>query len=173
MQCPRCHYELDENANFCPHCGMKIIRCPECHAPNLEEANFCQHCGHKLKEEVPQYQSPYHYQPVKDLYEGEVVGQEEVNNEIIDDPHIDHTIHWKKVIVAFLVMILAWGASYYYLATSPKIALANEDGVTIAATFKANKMSEAERLSNLAGSGLMAKSGKYVYMLVSMIKEKF
>ena len=54
MVCSNCHKEIDENVNFCNHCGTpveKTVTCPNCGAVSGAEFSFCQSCGTRLSGE--------------------------------------------------------------------------------------------------------------------------
>lgn len=53
--CDNCNAEIEDDSNFCPHCGLKVsgedIRvCPACEAKNNPDAKFCTECGFNLDE---------------------------------------------------------------------------------------------------------------------------
>ena len=46
MRCQRCGRELDDDARFCPGCGLAVeARCKACGASLESDARFCKHCG--------------------------------------------------------------------------------------------------------------------------------
>lgn len=46
MNCIGCGYDLNENANFCPKCGKKVMTtCKKCGYPLAYGTNFCTRCG--------------------------------------------------------------------------------------------------------------------------------
>ena len=50
MQCPSCQQENPAAANFCLHCGTKLVKvCPQCQQVLPPEARFCFACGQALK----------------------------------------------------------------------------------------------------------------------------
>jgi class 3 adenylate cyclase/tetratricopeptide (TPR) repeat protein len=56
MECPKCHIDNPEGANFCVECGDKLERvCPNCGSGNALSYKFCNKCGHDLRkpEEAP------------------------------------------------------------------------------------------------------------------------
>lgn len=52
MLCPHCHQEVNENDQFCIHCGNKIIlplrHCPNCGERIHDHDYICSHCGYEL-----------------------------------------------------------------------------------------------------------------------------
>lgn len=60
LQCPDCHADVDEEANFCPNCGRKIdnvryieedpdfIECENCHFQAERGSTYCPRCGTPL-----------------------------------------------------------------------------------------------------------------------------
>lgn len=55
MLCPNCRKQIDENSNFCQHCGSKVVvenKCPHCGAMPLPlDAKFCPDCGKAIEED--------------------------------------------------------------------------------------------------------------------------
>lgn len=54
MKCPNCNREIPNEANFCLHCGTKIVKdstieCPSCHHVIPSDSKFCPDCGTKLQ----------------------------------------------------------------------------------------------------------------------------
>ena len=51
-KCPKCGLTFDDNTNFCPACGEKLVKeepkCPSCGTPYEEGDKFCKNCGAKL-----------------------------------------------------------------------------------------------------------------------------
>ena len=46
MGCLRCGRALDDDARFCPACGLAVeVRCKACDASLDSDARFCKHCG--------------------------------------------------------------------------------------------------------------------------------
>ena len=48
MNCPKCGYELSNEAKFCPNCGQKVFKklfCRECGETLPDGAKFCEKCG--------------------------------------------------------------------------------------------------------------------------------
>ena len=44
--CPNCHAEVDKNAEFCPHCGHKLVDyCTFCGAEMTPNETVCEECG--------------------------------------------------------------------------------------------------------------------------------
>lgn len=51
MICLRCGRENESDANFCEHCGTRLLRvCPECGVKNISGKKFCPNCGADLKQ---------------------------------------------------------------------------------------------------------------------------
>lgn len=55
IECPGCHYSIDSNVKFCPHCGRKDpgkvvpeLVCPACHKPVNKNDKHCSSCGEDL-----------------------------------------------------------------------------------------------------------------------------
>ncbi len=49
MECPRCHAQNLDDANFCEECGSRIeAACPSCGEANRPTAKFCKKCGQRL-----------------------------------------------------------------------------------------------------------------------------
>jgi class 3 adenylate cyclase/tetratricopeptide (TPR) repeat protein len=49
MDCPNCHADVPEGANFCSQCGSALsIACPSCGSTNASIARFCVACGTTL-----------------------------------------------------------------------------------------------------------------------------
>ena len=52
FKCSECGNEVDNNAKFCPNCGVSFDdenECKNCHHINKEGAKFCEKCGEELK----------------------------------------------------------------------------------------------------------------------------
>lgn len=47
MTCPQCHAPINDDAKFCPVCGMAIEekKCINCSSPISADAKFCAKCG--------------------------------------------------------------------------------------------------------------------------------
>ncbi|MBI3302216.1 MAG: zinc ribbon domain-containing protein, partial [Deltaproteobacteria bacterium] len=78
MQCPNCQHENPVEANFCLHCGTRLVKvCPQCQQVLPPEAKFCMACGQaltvtplteqtlapKFQSLAPSPQSPLSYTP--------------------------------------------------------------------------------------------------------------
>ena len=49
MDCPNCHAQLPERANFCSQCGFALsLLCPSCGQTNASGSKFCVACGTTL-----------------------------------------------------------------------------------------------------------------------------
>jgi hypothetical protein len=66
MQCPQCQRENPSHANFCLHCGTRLVTvCPQCQQVLPPDAKFCLACGHALTAVLPPAQTtPVTPQPV-------------------------------------------------------------------------------------------------------------
>ena len=54
MVCPECGAHLESSDQFCPGCGVRIIRkkrCPECGEMLREGTRFCPSCGEEIPED--------------------------------------------------------------------------------------------------------------------------
>lgn len=54
MVCPECGARLESSDQFCPGCGVRIIRkkrCPECGEMLREGTRFCPSCGEEIPED--------------------------------------------------------------------------------------------------------------------------
>ena len=54
MVCPECGTHLESSDQFCPGCGVRIIRkkrCPECGEMLREGTRFCPSCGEEIPED--------------------------------------------------------------------------------------------------------------------------
>jgi hypothetical protein len=50
MNCVQCGKSNGPAANFCEHCGARLInKCPKCGSTNIERKNYCPQCGANLK----------------------------------------------------------------------------------------------------------------------------
>jgi len=62
MRCLSCGFDNPQDANFCDHCGARLLRsCPHCGHELRPEARFCGHCGKPLGEQGNL--APVHYTP--------------------------------------------------------------------------------------------------------------
>jgi len=53
MLCKNCNNKISDSANFCEHCGTKVvreIRCGDCNTKLNEFSNFCSKCGTKVEQ---------------------------------------------------------------------------------------------------------------------------
>lgn len=97
-QCPNGH-EVNDNANFCPICGVEII------GESVEEIRFCKNCGHERNEDekfCPQCGSSYYGKeklPIND------------NTNLTRNRNLSAKI-WLLVLV--LCLLLAGGYFVYY-----------------------------------------------------------
>ncbi len=49
MKCPRCQFETQSDAEFCPECGAKLaVVCAQCATANAPGHKFCKKCGQPL-----------------------------------------------------------------------------------------------------------------------------
>src|SRR5450432_516967 len=49
MDCPNCHADVPERANFCSQCGSALsIACASCGSTNASSSKFCVKCGTTL-----------------------------------------------------------------------------------------------------------------------------
>lgn len=50
-KCPKCQFELPDEATFCTECGEKIeldsLKCKDCLRISKPNSKFCMHCGSK------------------------------------------------------------------------------------------------------------------------------
>ena len=54
MRCQGCDRDLDQDARFCPGCGLAVAaRCKTCAAPLDDDARFCKHCGTAVETTAP------------------------------------------------------------------------------------------------------------------------
>jgi len=81
MQCPKCDFEISDQAIYCTNCGAQIkITCSKCGAQIQAGASFCSQCGSRLNSEIftsPESQksilTPKDVQKQVDPYERRVV----------------------------------------------------------------------------------------------------
>lgn len=107
MICPRCHLEVQEDMNFCPHCGMKIEKCPNCHQIVMTNTQYCSYCGTPLQQNQSSqyngYYEPIHYQ--QDTYE---------KQNYRDIPVKNH-VNKKVIIISVIALIIVSVFSFVYL----------------------------------------------------------
>ena len=54
MNCKKCGYENDDDAEFCEKCGSALARaCPNCNSPLKPGASFCKKCGTPVSAQRP------------------------------------------------------------------------------------------------------------------------
>ena len=48
--CPRCHYHVEKNNNYCPNCRQRLKKhlCLQCNHPIEKIDNFCSNCGQPI-----------------------------------------------------------------------------------------------------------------------------
>ena len=50
MKCVKCNADIEQDAQFCPYCGTKVVYtrcCTKCGKPLDEDSDFCPYCGTK------------------------------------------------------------------------------------------------------------------------------
>ena len=67
--CPECNREISDKAEFCPHCGYKLIpekrpernliSCPNCKRNITITSEKCGYCGYRLRNENVTYDDNY------------------------------------------------------------------------------------------------------------------
>lgn len=78
MQCPYCHYEVEQNSVFCKNCGEKIlpskkeepvssppIVCPFCQKEIDADSVYCEHCGKQIQNNNNQQEISFEQQSEK------------------------------------------------------------------------------------------------------------
>lgn len=159
MQCPRCHHELQEDMQFCPHCGLKLERCPVCHAPVLPQAKFCTYCGTSLHQE----EDNGYYQPIQDV---------EVEKKATDfhDIPVKKKVNKKVIIISVTILAVVSIASFWYLHYGPVLtngitqpnqqeSLPEDQDIQVS-----GETSESSMIGNLNQNGLAAMSNDKLFI---------
>lgn len=123
MICPRCKTEINDEVNYCPHCGMKIERCPICHQPIVQGARYCTHCGAALNQTYYKEQMTGYYQPLSE--EKNVVWNDDFFTErqqpTFQDIEVNHKVNKKIIILSVLALVIVTAISYVYLYRGPSL----------------------------------------------------
>lgn len=144
MICPRCKKEIDDDAQFCSHCGMKINRCPSCQQPIFDNAKYCSHCGkpiysHNYNDKIEGYYQPIDHTQVFQKEKSKVSFQDIPTQKKINIPVI-------VLSVLTLVILTIWGYGY----------LDKTKGVNI---FKAEDNSQNNQKNNAQDDQIMKITG--------------
>lgn len=127
MICPRCHTEMNDDVNYCPHCGMKIEKCPACHQPIINGAKFCSHCGTSLYTKQTESHIGGYYEPLhKDSEYVKTVIEPETTIDF-KDISVNKKVNKKVIIIAVAILLALSGISYAYIYHGPKINKNNTD----------------------------------------------
>lgn len=107
MICPRCHLEVQQDMNYCPHCGMKIEKCPNCHQIVIMGDQYCSYCGTSLHQnQSSQYEG--YYEPIHHQQ------KDEEKESFYDAPAKRH-VNKKIIIISVIALIIVSALSYVYL----------------------------------------------------------
>lgn len=123
MNCPRCQTEINDDVNYCSHCGMKIERCPVCHQPTIHGARYCTYCGAPLNQTYHEEKMEGYYQPLSK--EQQYVYEDKFSNEsqqiVFQDIEVDNKVNKKVIILSVLALIIVTAISYIYLYHGPDL----------------------------------------------------
>lgn len=160
MFCPKCQNELNDDMNFCPHCGYQVKRCPYCHQLIKEGDLYCSACGRSLQT-TPHDQMGGYYQP---LFYDETPVQDEEKTDFKKVP-VKQKVNKVVVLVSVIVSVILTVLSYEYLEhgptltqQSPQISLPQED-MTIA-----GQTVESSLIGNINQNGQAYFDGKDLYL---------
>lgn len=120
MICPRCHTEMNDDVNYCPHCGMKIEKCPACHQPIINGAKFCSHCGTSLYAKQAESHIGGYYEPLQHNEYTETKTEFKDSTDFKDIP-VNKKVNKKVIIIAVAILLVLSGVSYAYIYHGPKL----------------------------------------------------
>lgn len=143
MKCPRCQKEIqDDDALFCPHCGLKLEKCPVCHQPLVKGSKFCSHCGTQLNQSHQESQIGGYYQPIQTdqpqmmnqyLNTNQQVNTNQQSTTPFKEVEVNKNVNKKIIIIAVAILIVLSVVSFGYLIFGPSLNLgdsASNNGTT-------------------------------------------
>lgn len=110
MICLKCKHEIEDDAKFCSHCGIKIKRCPSCHQPLFENAKYCSHCGKDVYKPIQEEHLEGYYQPINH----QPIFEEEKSKVVFQDIQTEKKINIPVILLSVLTLIIltVWGYGY-------------------------------------------------------------
>ena len=116
MFCPRCQNEVNEDMNYCPHCGCPIKHCPYCHHLIQDDDLYCPTCG-KVLHQASQDDIGGYYEP---LFHDEDNDHNE-NQKTFKDIPVNQKVNKVVVLVSVIVLVILSVLSYEYIEHGPSI----------------------------------------------------
>lgn len=164
MYCPRCQNEIDEDAQFCSCCGMKIVRCPSCHHPILDGAKYCSYCGKAIYEHVQSEQIGGYYQPI----DHNQVFQKEEPKTSFKEVTASKKVNIPVIMISIMTLIVLTTGSYIYLQKTKNIEVFKNDETfnnNHSQTMKVNgSLDDVSIIGNINQGGHVAMYKDKIYM---------
>lgn len=171
MFCPNCQNEINEDMNYCPHCGYQIKRCPHCHSIIKEGEQYCSTCGHLLH---PNEQIGGYYQPL--FYDEDPIQDEKPTSSFKDIP-VNKKVNKIFVLICAVVLAILTAISYEYIYHGPSLNATNyQTDLPQADMVISQETNTSSQIGNINQNGLAYFDGENLYMsndqgyLVSMDK---
>lgn len=163
MLCPKCKQELQEEMQYCPHCGLKIERCPVCKNAIILGSKYCSSCGTKLNN--PEYGNHFggYYEPIQD---DNKIKEDEVS---FKDVLLKKKINRKVIIISVSALVILSGLSYWYLNYGPSFTNQLTQPETVD-TFKKESIQiqgetqDSSLVANLNQNGYVAFNGEKLFV---------
>ena len=172
MICPRCQNEIDDDMNYCPHCGMKIEKCPVCHQIVVPAAKFCSHCGASLHTNYQKSQLEGYYEPLGEMSKSkedkQVFNQEE--NISFQEIPMSKKVNKKVIIIAVSILVVLTVISGIYLKFGPGIPSSNQKDAPTKELPKTEMVIQGQtsfstHIGNINMNGGVYQSEEKIYML--------
>ena len=101
MFCPRCQNEVNEDMNYCPHCGYPMKHCPYCHHLIQDDDLYCPTCG-KMLHKTSQDDIGGYYEPL--FHDGNDNHHE--HQKTFKDIPVNQKVNKVVVLVSVIVLVI-------------------------------------------------------------------
>ncbi len=116
MFCPRCQNEVNEDMNYCPHCGYPMKHCPYCHHLIQDDDLYCPTCG-KMLHKASQDDIGGYYEPL--FHDGNDNHHE--HQKTFKDIPVNQKVNKVVVLVSVIVLVILSVLSYEYIEHGPSL----------------------------------------------------